>query len=50
MTFRVPTEDLSMPAPVPLPMWRRWEQGATTTELSQAFDLAPRTVRNSLRR
>ena len=43
-----------MPAPVPLPirqaMWRQWEQGATTTELSQAFDVAPRTVRNLLRR
>jgi transposase len=43
-----------MPAPVPLPirqaMWRRWVQGATTTELSQAFDVPPRTVRNLLRR
>jgi hypothetical protein len=43
-----------MPAPVPLPirqaMWRRWEQGATTAELSDAFDLPARTVRNLLRR
>jgi transposase len=43
-----------MPAPVRQPirqaMWRRWEQGATTTELSRAFDVPPRTVRALLRR
>src|SRR5262249_60388734 len=43
-----------MPAPVPLPvrhaMRRRWEQGATTTELSRAFGVPPRTVRDLVRR
>jgi transposase len=53
-TGHLTTEDLSMPAPVPLPirkaLWHRWEQGATTTELSHAFDLPTRTVRNLLQR
>jgi hypothetical protein len=43
-----------MPAPVPLPirhaMWHRWQQGATAPELSQAFDVAPRTARGLLQR
>ncbi len=42
-----------MPAPVPLPirqaMRRRLEHGATVTQLSQAFGIAPRTVRNLVR-
>jgi len=54
MIYQVLSEDFPMPAPVPLPirraMWRRWKQGATTIELSQAFNVAPRTVRNLLRR
>ena len=43
-----------MPAPVPLPirqaLWNRHQQGASSTELAQAFGLAPRTVRGILRR
>lgn len=43
-----------MPAPVPLPIrqaiQRRSERGATTSELSQAFGIPARTVRNLLRR
>ena len=43
-----------MPAAVPVPirqaMFRRRERGATVAELSQAFGVAPRTVRNLLRR
>lgn len=42
-----------MPAPVPLPirlaMRRRLEHGATVAQLSQAFAVAPRTVRNLVR-
>jgi hypothetical protein len=42
-----------MPAPVPLPirqaMRRRLEHGATVTQLSQDFGIAPRTVRNLVR-
>ena len=43
-----------MPAPVPLPirqaMLQRAKHGATTTELSQDFDIPARTVRNLLKR
>jgi transposase len=43
-----------MPAPVPVPirraLGRRWEQGATTAELSRAFAMPPRTVRSLVRR
>ena len=43
-----------MPAPVPVPvrqaMRRRSEQGATTTELSTAFEVPARTVRDLVRR
>lgn len=43
-----------MPAAVPVPirqaMFRRRKHGATAAELSQAFGVAPRTVRNLLRR
>jgi transposase len=43
-----------MPAAVPVPirqaMFGRWEQGATAAALSQDFGVAPRTVRNLLRR
>ena len=43
-----------MPAPVPVPvrlaMRRRWEQGATTTELVVAFGSPARTVRDLVRR
>lgn len=43
-----------MPAATPVPirqaLWHRWEQGATTTELSQAFGLPPRTVRGLIQR
>src|SRR5271165_3317420 len=43
-----------MPAPVPLPirqaLWNRHQQGASSTELAQAFGLAPRTVRGILQR
>jgi len=42
-----------MPAPVPLPirqaMRRRLEHGDTVAQLSQAFGIAPRTVRNLAR-
>lgn len=43
-----------MPAPTPLAvrqaMWHRYQQGATTAELSLAFDLPARTVRGLLQR
>ena len=43
-----------MPAPVPLPirqaLWNRHQQGASSTELAQAFGLSPRTVRGILQR
>lgn len=43
-----------MPTAVPLPirqaMSRRLRLGASAAELSQAFGIAPRTVRNLLRR
>jgi DNA-directed RNA polymerase specialized sigma24 family protein len=43
-----------MPKPVPIPvrqkLLQRAQQGEPTANLAAAFDLAPRTVRNLLRR
>ncbi len=43
-----------MPGPVPLPirqaLWNRHQQGASSTELAEAFGLATRTVRGILQR
>src|SRR4051812_31025146 len=47
-------EGTAMPKPVPIPvrqkLFQRAQQGETTAGLAAAFDLAPRTVRNLLRR
>ena len=43
-----------MPGPVQLPirqtLWKRHQQGASSTELAEAFGLATRTVRGILQR